>query len=300
MVERLGVAQQKGSIKPTYEHYQVQSNPQGDSLTTLISWVSVDQRGPAALYLASDSRITWGSQSRRWDAGRKLFACGRHPDVFGYVGEVIFPSLVLGQVIEAADRGLIFADELGDPDDRHSKFVNIIKKSFCRRHNSPNYDFQILHGSRSSPGLNCRFHIWLLSYSAHKELWRDEKINVSTVHSSLVLALGSGAQSAHFYDRHWKETGQGRTSRAVFWAFCETLRSGRDPLSGGPPQLVSLYRQAVPHTFGVVYEKKRYFHGLPLNEGIAYGAIEWRDELFQRVDGETMTLLAGAQRHARS
>jgi hypothetical protein len=266
-------------------------------LTTPVSWISVDQRAPAALYMASDSRITWGSSRRRWDAGRKLFACACHADIFGYIGEVIFPSLVLGQVVEAVDRGLIFVNSEGGPKERHSEFVEAVKTSFGRRHNAPDHSFQILHGARMSSGLECQFLMWLLSYSAHDQSWCDQEMVVPADHSSLIIALGSGAKSALLSDRRWKETAQGRTSRAIFWAFCESLRIGSDPLSGGPPQLVSLYRQKGPRTFGISYEGRRYFHGLPLQEAIAHEAIEWRDELFQRIDGETMARLEGAQRH---
>ena len=45
------------------------------------------------IYLASDSRITWGSANRRWDAGRKLFTSDKSSHAFGYCGDVVFPSL---------------------------------------------------------------------------------------------------------------------------------------------------------------------------------------------------------------
>lgn len=72
-------------------------NVNGLSMTAFLSWVGVDHRGPASLYLASDSRISWtDNEVRSWDRGRKVFACSRTPDVLGYVGDVLFPSLVLG------------------------------------------------------------------------------------------------------------------------------------------------------------------------------------------------------------
>src|SRR5436309_1944374 len=116
-------------------------------MTTLISWIAVDQHAPSALYLASDSRISWGSQRARWDAGRKLFLCRKYPEIFGYAGDVVFPSLVIGQVADACDAGLLFTDYDG-ADQRHKKVVGAIRMSFTRRHNAPNADFSILHGSR--------------------------------------------------------------------------------------------------------------------------------------------------------
>ena len=74
-------------------------------MTTLIGWVGVDQRGLSSAYLASDSRLS--SNGAKWDCGRKLFACKTTPDVFGYCGAVLFPSLVLGQITEIVDAGLL-------------------------------------------------------------------------------------------------------------------------------------------------------------------------------------------------
>ena len=87
-------------------------------MTTLIGWISYDPRAPAALHMASDSRITWGASHRRWDAGRKLFACAASPDLFGYSGDVLYASMVLGQIVAAADAGLLFGVD-GDPAARH-------------------------------------------------------------------------------------------------------------------------------------------------------------------------------------
>jgi len=82
-------------------------------MTTLIAWIVYSATGerpelPRAIYVASDSRITWGSQARRWDAGRKVFNPSKAPHIFGYCGDVVFPSLVLGQVISAIDNNIMF------------------------------------------------------------------------------------------------------------------------------------------------------------------------------------------------
>jgi hypothetical protein len=58
-------------------------------MTTLIAWVAFTDTGehpelPRAVYMASDSRITWGSSGRRWDAGRKLFSPHEQPHLFGH------------------------------------------------------------------------------------------------------------------------------------------------------------------------------------------------------------------------
>jgi hypothetical protein len=290
------------SQSPTHRVYAGNDNrasPLEVPLTTLIAWIAIDQRGPSALYFATDSRVTWGSGERRWDVGRKLFSCKDSPDIFGYVGEVIFPSLVLGQLIDAADHNLLIGSD-DEAESRHAMFVRTIKSSFAHRHNAPDYDFQILHATRMAAGMTATFRVWRLAYSVVARAWSDEDIRLPSDRSGLVIALGSGASSVETHDKRLVATPQGRTSRATFWAFCDALKSKIDPLSGGPPQLLGMYRTHGPKAFGILFDGRRYFQGLPLNDAIRFDGVEWRDEYFQRIDGETLQVIAGAQRHGRS
>jgi hypothetical protein len=267
-------------------------------VTTLVVWVSFDQRAPSALYMASDSRISWGSEHVRWDAGRKLFACRRHPDIFGYTGDVVFPSLVLGQIVEAMDSGLLIRDG-DDSEARHSKIVAAVKRSADQRHNAPTANFSIVHASRQFAGPRAEFRLWQLSFDATAKSWSELEITVPPGQSSLLVAIGTGARSAKAHHSRWETSAQGGTSRAIFGAFCDSLKSQTDPLSGGVPQLVGMYHTRMPQAFGLVLNGGRYFHGLPLPSELNPNDIEWRDELFQRMDGRTLQVAAGAQRHAR-
>ena len=78
-------------------------------MTTLFSWTGIDTHGPASIYIASDSRISWGKNAT-WDAGRKLFASKNFPEIFGYCGSVSFPIQILGQLIEHIDDGLLLSE----------------------------------------------------------------------------------------------------------------------------------------------------------------------------------------------
>ena len=70
-------------------------------MTSFIAWVGVDSRGPASINFASDSRITWDEFGKvGWNNARKTFACNSFPDIFGYVNDVTFPSIVIGQIVE--------------------------------------------------------------------------------------------------------------------------------------------------------------------------------------------------------
>ena len=270
-------------------------------MTTLVAWVAMQSDGPSAVYLASDSRITWSPQPGRWDAGRKLFASRKSPDIFGFCGEVLFPTQVLGQIVDLADHGLLL-EPAADAAIRHAAVVAMIRESHSRRHRAPDHDFAILHVSREGAVATAVFHAWLTSYSAKRAAWDDRSIEIRSISrgnvSGRLIALGSGARA--FVDEvlRWKVAGQGDTSRAVFTSFCDALAKGTDPASGGVPQLVGLYRKGSGHTFGIVHEESRYFHGLPVGP-IHYGSLEWRDDAFQRIDGVTLNLVKGAQRQVR-
>ena len=132
-------------------------------MTTLVTWISVDNRGPSAIYMASDSRITWGSEQQRWDSGQKLFRSRVHPDLYGYSGDVLFPTQFLSQIVELGDSGVLFSDA-DMPEQRHTKIVQMAKASIKRRHNAPEHDFDIIHAARQDSGKDAEFLIWQLSY----------------------------------------------------------------------------------------------------------------------------------------
>jgi hypothetical protein len=207
----------------------------------------------------------------------------------------------------ASNPATFVADLLFRADDnsetRHAAVVSAVKTSFDSRYNVDEHDFQILHGARDGERMNATFRIWQLCYfkktSTTPAHWKDEELKIACDHSALIAPLGSGGAAVEKYDEALKKDTQGRTSRAAFWAFCDALKSRADPLSGGPPQLVGLYRTGAPKSFGVSYAGRRYFEGLPLPEGVRYDGVEWRDENFQRIDAATLQVLAGAQRHGR-
>lgn len=80
--------------------------------------------------------------------------------------------------------------------------------------------------------------------------------------------------------------------------FYDSLSSEADPLTGGEPQLVGLYRNGNAQVFGVVTPNGSSLEGC-LNLPVPLDAkIEWRDTLFQRVDRQG-NHLKKAQRHVR-
>ncbi len=266
-------------------------------MTSLVTWVGVDSRGPSSIYLASDSRISWNN-TQAWDYGRKLFVAIKYPDILGYYGDVLFPSQVLGRVIDLIDADLLLTrSDL--PQLRLEKIASIVSKSFKKypREQVAQRTFTVVYCTRHGEGMASVFYLALLSWSDASG-WNETWLNIPA-ESGIIGIFGSGERAVAKWYSYWSKTPEARTSRIVFSAFCDALQSGEDNLSGGAPQLVGLYRKGVGEIFGIIYKTERYITGLPVDESAQLEAIEWRNSLFERCDWHTKEPLQGAQRHNR-
>ncbi|QEC66310.1 hypothetical protein FRZ67_02930 [Panacibacter ginsenosidivorans] len=267
-------------------------------MTTLASWVTYSKTGekpelPRAIYIVSDSRITWGSQSVRWDAGRKVFNSQKKPHVFGYCGDVVFPSLVLGQIISAIDNEILFESQQ-TPDEKHESILHTIKTSYKKSHNNTTMDFSIVHAYRSHPWPHTEFLFWHISYKAKTNEWFSNKVDLPK-ETGIIVSLGSGAPSAENHGRSWQNSDVGGTSRSFFSAFCDSISSGDDRLSGGTPQLVALYTKLPAKSIGIIKDNRYFLHGMEIQPNPMLSNIEWKDELFRDVNPSTNNLKQGAR-----
>jgi hypothetical protein len=262
-------------------------------MTTLAAWVSVDSQKPSACYLVSDSRITWADGN--WDSGQKLFVSSRFPDIFGYSGDVQFPTLALRQVIDRMDQGLLFASN-ADSALRHQVITSELQNAYCDYPAHPTTSSTILHFSRDGAGKHANFSLWRLDWS------RDSAVRSTSLDLPTASVIGETAGSGWriLIDRNdkWKKA-QGRTARGVFSSFCDALESQQDPRSAGPPQLVGLYPSFPSRMFGVVWRENRYLAGQLAPGNCELGNFEWRNCLFERVDPWTLQRLEGAQPQPR-
>ncbi|MCB2086194.1 MAG: hypothetical protein H6920_10630 [Sphingomonadaceae bacterium] len=270
------------------------------NLTTLVGWVGVQDDGPSSIYLASDSRVTWEAGKQRWDAGRKLFAFHSSPDLLGYCGDALLPAHLLGQLTELADCGLLF-DAAESAEARHAAIVERFKTSIAQCDRAARRDFTVVHAARDDGGARRQFLVWYISCEQGEISERHfATLDADAEHKSRHLfALGTGGSVYIDEVIRWNASAQSHTSRAYFTALCDVLKAGHDPNSGGSPQLVGLYRTGGGRAYGISYDGGRYFHGLPVPYATNSIAIEWRDETFQRIDGETLRPLRGAQRQVR-
>lgn len=265
-------------------------------MTLLVSWVGVDTHGIASAYIAADSRVSWGEVAN-FDHGRKVFAFRRSPDILGYCGDVLFPTMVLSQITEMADRGLLFSPKATCKE----RFEAIKEKLVQQFHSYPRMVegitarmLQVLHISRD-PINNMEFSCWLIEWNRNSG-WSGRSMPMPTK-SGILFSLGSGASEfSQDFDRYAKGPDHG-TSRSVFHCFCDTLFNIKNKHCGGAPQLVGIYRkpESPAITYGIIRDKKRYFLGVPIDEDVDLGSVEWRNDLFELCDGLTMKRLLEAQ-----
>lgn len=269
-------------------------------MTSFAAWLGADSRGPTSVYFASDSRLSWGTDPRTWDTGRKLFACHRSPEIFGFTGYLLLPQMILSKITEWIDRELLPSLIHSSVPGRAQELAEMTRREVDAHTFPIPGNFSLFYAARSGLGMppNAAFHIYEVHYQAASRTVQLYQIDMPLV-SSVLLTHGSGKAAVDDWTDRWKRSDQGGTSRAVFSGFCDALRDGSDKRSGGEPQLVGLYRQGHAKLFGVVSSRGASIQGRlePTHPSLA--RLEWRDELFQRVHPDG-SLVQSAQAHVRS
>jgi hypothetical protein len=265
-------------------------------MTLLVSWIGVDTHGTASAYISADSRVSWGDIAF-FDHGRKVFAFRQSPDILGYCGDVLFPTMVLSQITEMADRGLLFSAQTSCKE----RFESIKEKLVHQFHKYPRMVegitsniLQVIHISRD-PTDNLKFECRLIEWTRGNG-WSGKDVAMPK-ESGILFTLGSGAREfKKNFDRYSKGRDHG-TSRSVFHCFCDTLFNIEDEKCGGAPQLVGIYRKpdSSAITFGIIKEKQRYFLGAQIDTNVDFAGVEWRNDLFELCDGKTMRRFEHAQ-----
>lgn len=264
-------------------------------MTLIISWIGVDAKKDgndiSSIYIASDSRYTWGNAGK-FDYGIKVFGSVKHPEIFGFCGDVLFPSTILGQIIPQIDTGILidFDDDTETKNKKVFEFINSSLDTYPKEFLGNT--FTILHATRSKK----EFKLFKTSFGNNKVL-KNEEIDLPKV-STKVFSGGSGKPE---FDKNWQKWenqnhNNYRTSRAIYHCLDETLKTINDPRTGGLAQIVGLYRIENMRLFGIVENEKKYIYGKESSENINSKSIEWRNENFERMNPVTLKILEGAQR----
>ena len=265
-------------------------------MTMLASWVGIDTHGIGSAYIVSDSRFTWNNNTF-FDYGKKVFASNTYPEIFGYAGDVLFPSIVLSQIVEMIDSGLLFTPNTSC-EEKNKLIYDILQKELAQYPRNQMCDsFEILHISRDTivsgyPDFYCYYISWSKSGG-----WRKEN-RVMPISSGILFVLGSGRSEFDTNYSRYKNGNNSDTSRNVFHCFVDTLSNIKDKYCGGAPQLVGVYRKpkSFGKNFGIIFKEKRYFLGAEILDYINFDAIEWRNELFELCNGKDKHILTNAQR----
>ena len=268
-------------------------------MTSLAAALSCDSRGPSALYLITDSRITWAKSTERWDAGQKTFTFPNSPDIFGYCGDAYFAPIVMGQVISIAMNKVIDFSAISS-ECRHKVIIDIIKESIGKVNTIYISDVTLFHGSRDECLMESRFRLWRSQYNCKSHEWIDKELVLNNGTSYLAKIDGSGASSVKKFDKKMLSTDAKGTSRAAIHAFCKSLHSGADAYSGGAPQLVGIWRKGNARQFGISWDGKGYIGGMKLPKIADYSQVDWFNHLFERCDGRTGRKLEKASNHKLS
>lgn len=263
-------------------------------MTVLVSWAGVDSRGPASLYLASDSRMSWPDKSC-WDYGRKLFASQVTPDVLGYSGDAFPPTQVLSQITSRLDAGAFFQGN-ESCDTRAELIAAFIADSMSSYPPPHRGEFQVLYGTRVGEGNRATFFAYRIDFRGGSTRTQQATMPIE---SNVLCVVGSGRNAMEKRLAAWQISDVGRTSRAVFGALCDTIAGNEDPRVGGAPQLVSLYRKGPARTIGVSFEGRGFVDGAAANPASSREPYEWRNSRFERLDSASLELLAGSQRQPR-
>jgi hypothetical protein len=254
-------------------------------MTLIASWIGIDSRGPSSIYIMSDSRISWGEKGH-YDFGKKIFGCKNHPDILGYCGDVLFPTMVLSQIVDIADEGLLFGADFTCEQKSQAiidKLIETFEHYPSEVEGIADDSLRIIHCCRDSTNnFYCKTIRWLKKTNK----WTIEPIPL-TQHSDKLIVVGSGAPDfLRKYKLYW-ESANKKTSRALFHCFHDTLSNINVASVGGPPQLAGLYRIKNAIFHGIIYNEKRYFQGVNVDNLSNFENVEWRNELFEVCDGNT-------------
>ena len=255
-----------------------------------------DTHGVTSSYIISDSRFTW-QNNHKFDSGKKVFASKKFPEIFGYAGDVLFPYIVLSQIIEMIDSGVLLTEQM-TCDEKHKIIQNQIELSLS---NYPDElggrPIQIIHISRETIFKKYpSFHHYYMSYDS-KNGWDCSEQELPDK-SGIIMVKGSGASIFNTNYHKFQNTKSADTSRNVYQCFVESLRHIDDKNSacGGSPQLVGLIRK--PDSFGInygiIYKYKRYLLGMEVPDESNFQDVPWRNMLFEISDGDSKMRIPGA------
>lgn len=264
-------------------------------MTLLLAWAAFDdgKTDPSALYIATDSRISWGNKST-WDLAQKVFCVPQSNEIFGYCGDVMCVTQTLSQIVHLCSQNGF--DCLEKTDERICLYTELIRDALASYPKE-----QIVSGSS------------IIYARRHDSLYAIYEIEIAadaTVSSKEVTLARRDSQSKpeNREDRIVRGSGTtmfkgklpSETTYQAFHRFCECIEDETISSVGGFPQVVTLRRNGHGSVLGVCIKGRNHVLGLPVNLSQNFsGILEWKNENFERWNPETNEIIQGAKRQPR-
>ncbi|UBV43257.1 hypothetical protein LAJ19_03300 [Deinococcus taeanensis] len=277
-------------------------------MTTLVAWAAADKAGHTAIYLASDSKFTWPNL-KKWNYGRKLYVTKKAAILFGYTGDVLFPSIFLGQLVESLES---LNDHPKSAQELADAVVPILATSLAAYPSEPGVvspGFQILAVMSIKEGVYFRFQCLIFEKMAGP---RTELLyRILSIPDRGVFFVGGSGKSSYekrlysasreaggfFYNDDGIATAN---SKASFWALADVVNNNDDVYTGGPLQMVGAFRNGLMQSFGHMRRGSHYHLGLQLPKEVAVNLnVTWHNDRMEVMDPATGELKIGAQKQPR-
>lgn len=264
-------------------------------MSLIVSWIGKDSHGYTSAYIASDSRVSWES-NKKYDSCRKTYFLRRFPDILGYCGDVLFPTLILQSLVELIDSKVLI-DDNSSCEKRFKILCNKLSEEISKYPTEKTTgSFEILYIGHEI--INDNYP----NFKAFKYKWtKNSKHEESELElpkdSGLINIMGSGAEC--FKENYTKYIeGKEITTRYIFHSFILSLENMTDFHCGGAPQLVGVYRKPEKGAFsyGIIYNNERYYNGIRIDCFKGINNIEWRNENFEICDGKTKIIKKNAMK----
>lgn len=255
-------------------------------MSLVIAWIGFDKK-PNSLYFAADSRISWPDKSK-WDNAQKVFALPITNEIFGYCGDVLFPTQILSQITQLAQTGALFTPT-EHPESRVKIYLKLLGKAL---ESYPQDKFAELFHVLYAVAYKGQFFCYKISSQARSTQFILTPLPIPQV-CSAVIGKPLGSSSAikllkSFFTRGksaW--TGKELKSYEIFQAFHKTLTDSGDAAIGGAPQAVSLYNNGEAKLYGMLYKEDKWILGIDGKFLMVPENVSWRNQHFEICDALT-------------
>ncbi|WP_290601874.1 hypothetical protein [Janthinobacterium sp.] len=265
-------------------------------MTLLLAWAAFDdgKTDPSAVYITTDSRISWGNNST-WDYAQKVFCIPITKEIFGYCGDVMCVTQTLSQIVQLGNLGgfnslpttlnrvELYADLIKDalisyPKEQIVSSSNII---YIQRHINSYNVFEIIISKEMVVTIN------------KIEFTRNVKPSKKKDRTDRIIR-GSGASK-------FRGKVPPDTTYQAFHRFCECIDDVNLPSVGGVPQVVTIRRNGHCLLLGINKNGDNRVLGLPVQAPDLFSGInEWKNENFERWDPKQNQLVIGAKRQPKA